>query len=119
MKRVSNYLQKVEKHYFWFFQILTFVFLFMPGNKITESGDSVDKVVHILLFFLVSFFTFHYIRKPILLIALIMLAYSGFSEILQYVAIPGRTGDILDFYADGVGILVAILAFWPYRKFYL
>ncbi|MEO5944828.1 MAG: VanZ family protein [Ferruginibacter sp.] len=113
----------------WF--LLVMVLLFTPGYDLPPVGDwfsriNFDKVIHIGVFGLLAFlFMFpigrseltrtkkaHYFLK----IALCACLWGITSELVQKYFIPGRSFDLLDWAADSIGGLLALLFC---RKIYL
>lgn len=50
------------------------------------------------------------------ILAGISLAYGGFIEIVQENFTPTRSGDWIDFIADGIGIIIALIIFFIVDK---
>jgi hypothetical protein len=71
----------------------------------------IDKFVHIMLFAVCGFFlTRGWLSqtRSWLPLFLVLIAYAGFTEILQYF-VPGRGASVVDFLADGIGAAIGIL----------
>lgn len=93
-----------------------------------SSGDSlpkidlkiphIDKIVHFGLFFIFSFFTLLESKssKALTVATLTGLGYAGFIEIVQWLALPARSGDWFDFMADAAGLFLALLILpWGFK----
>lgn len=80
-----------------------------------------DKLVHIFMFFALSFLFSFAIRNSakkyslILMIAVGGIIFGIAMEFVQKYFIPNRTCDVEDMIADGIGCLTAY--FWWRRKF--
>ena len=101
----------------------------VPGDKIPEMTFlewlRPDKIVHLLLFGVLSFLLlkgfskqnqFSFLFKHAGKIALIIsIAYGGMVEILQDSVFVHRSGDIRDAAANAVG---ALLGLWIYNRYF-
>jgi VanZ family protein len=83
---------------------------------------NLDKLVHIIMYFSLMLALIIENRsllstlKSYLPLALIPLLFGGAIEILQSMFTRTRTGDILDFCADAIGIILAILVWALIKK---
>ncbi len=94
--------------------------LFTPGSAIPKTSWEIphfDKVVHagmfaslVFLFQLDSYNTAKARLKVTLLIIAVLL-FGSLSEYIQYAYIPGRSGNIYDLIADGIGVVLGLLLF--------
>ena len=113
----------------WFLVVM--VLLFTPGNDLPEVGDwfsriDFDKFIHMGVFGLLAFLFMFPVGKSDLLktqkanyflkIALCACLWGITSELVQKYFIPGRSFDLLDWAADSIGGLLALLFC---RKIYL
>ncbi|MBS1757695.1 MAG: VanZ family protein [Bacteroidetes bacterium] len=113
----------------WFFVVM--VLLFTPGNDLPEVGDwftriDFDKFIHMGVFALLAFLFMFPIGKSelnnkakaqyFIKITLCACLWGITSEFIQEYFIPGRTYDILDWSADSIGAIIAMLVC---RKLYL
>ena len=85
---------------------------------------SKDKIAHFLVFGLLatSLLRIPRLRKMGwpggLIAAMVMIGYGGFDELRQSLT-PGRSVELADWIADGLGAIVAVIAyrlFGPYRR---
>jgi VanZ family protein len=93
--------------------IIQLVALYSPGNSGVPEPLYVDKVVHAALFGVPTWLLGRLTRRP-WLIAGIFAVHAVFSEVAQYLWVPGRDGDIFDATADLVGITAALI--WLLRS---
>lgn len=88
-----------------------------------------DKVAHLCMYAVFAFLCLwgyrkqfiskgiQYRRKVILLAVVISIAYGGLTELMQEYLVRTRTGDWVDFLADGIGTLLGATIFYLfYRK---
>jgi len=95
----------------WF--AISFYLLTIPGKELPQISwmDTlhVDKLVHITMFFLLSYLFSYPVRKSsrkytwMLLIAISGLLYGIAMEFVQKYYIPFRSCDVEDMVADGIG----------------
>ncbi len=78
-----------------------------------------DKVIHLLMYFGLSFslITEYYIKifkinLNLFLINLFPVFFGGFIEILQSLLTNNRSGDWFDFFADTAGVILAVVVFF-------
>lgn len=84
-----------------------------------------DKLVHGLMFAAIAvIYAVDWARhshrrfvtiKESLTISLISIVFGGVVEFLQWAMNVGRSGDVMDFIADGIGVVIVWLAFLPTR----
>jgi len=90
---------------------------------------SPDKIVHCILFGMLSFAMLWGYRKKILsdkntllkkaflLTLIISISYGGLTELLQKYVFINRFGSVFDFLADAIGCVLGIIVFYfIYRK---
>ncbi len=100
--------------FFLYVSFLTYILL-RPTSDLPRnfpSFEGMDKVVHFLIFALLTYlyrmaFPKHSIVRELLLLS----AYALLTEIMQEQMQMGRTGDPLDMLADVLGILTGMFAF--------
>jgi VanZ family protein len=85
--------------------LLSLVVLFSPRAPSEHAIPDLDKVVHAGLFLLLAATTWwRFGGARAGLVAVI--AYGGASEIIQWLALANRDGDVRDFCADAAGALL-------------
>jgi VanZ family protein len=85
--------------------LLSLVVLFSPRAPSEHAIPDLDKVVHVGLFLLLAATTWwRFGAHRAGLVATI--AYGGASEIIQWLALTNRDGDVRDFCADAAGALL-------------
>lgn len=112
-------LKKIDKVLFaWI--ILVFVAIAWPSPSIPEIDkfEYSDKIAHIILFGLVTFFangslTSKGVRQNIAVIISVVggAAYAGLAEIIQ-LFVPGRSCSVYDFYAGTLGSGIALIVIY-------
>ena len=101
----------------------------MPGNKLPAENSftyalKVDKIVHIVLFFVLSYTFLLYFKKSdkkylknkrFQIIAIILCILFGILlEFYQKLFVPSRSFDIADMLADAIGAIFGLLFFYSY-----
>jgi VanZ family protein len=89
--------------------LVSLAVLFAPPSDVPDSPSGVDKVVHLLLF-LVLTVTGRWagVRRAVL--ATVLVLYAAGSEVLQGLDAVGRSASIPDWLADVVGVLAGLAA---------
>ncbi len=83
-----------------------------------------DKIVHAVMYFALMFgITFENrnipdTRKKFLVLGSIPVLFGGLIEIMQSMFTTTRSGDILDFFADIAGVILAAGAWMLVRRFF-
>ena len=113
----------------WFFLVL--ILICLPGDDLPKVGDWMsaiyfDKWVHVGLFSILAFlFMIPFCNSDIPLtikwtfiikIAISVSIWGLTTEFIQKFFIPGRSFDLLDWAADSVGVILAVVVC---RKLYL
>lgn len=125
---LNNYLTRLYPGIFSSAVFIVILWLTLAPHPLPETEISFfphcDKVVHALMFGGMAFALFfdralwrlrrndkrlHYIRCEKLLILLSVVVFGGCIELLQTFMALGRGGDIFDFFADVIGIVVFVL----------
>lgn len=103
----------------------------MPGTKLPAENSfistlKVDKIVHIVVFFTLSYTLLFYFkksdkknlkRKRIQILAVIItIIYGILLEFYQKIYVPSRSFDIADMLADAVGVIFGLLFFYFYTN---
>lgn len=89
-------------------------------TPIPYTQPPVDKIIHALGFFCVSLCIFRSFAAKFIASSAILLLLLGYSiELVQEHFLPLRTFSLEDFYADAVGILIAIVVelLWRFIKY--
>ncbi|HPM30493.1 MAG TPA: VanZ family protein [Chryseolinea sp.] len=112
--------------------ILSAVAFFLPGSALPDNEwfgkIELDKIVHIGLFaVMVLLWSIPLFHKPLpihrltsllILIPFIFFGYSILVEFIQRFFIPGRSFDLFDILADGIGCGVGFLFVKQYRRYW-
>jgi VanZ family protein len=89
--------------------LLSLVVLFSPRAPSEHAIPQLDKVVHATLFALLAATTWwRFAAQRVGLVAVI--AYGALSEVIQWIGLAHRDGDLRDFLADAAGALLGWLA---------
>lgn len=108
---------KIKFKFFWLSLIILSLALFLPidGNF---TGQSFDKLVHLLLFAFLSMNACYYFlsdRRYLIWVSIFIFTLPLTSEYLQ-TFIKGRNYDVKDIVADVFGILVGIIIYFLFTK---
>ena len=112
----------------WF--ILASIAFFLPGSALPDDDwfgkIQADKIIHIGLFaVMVAIWCLPLFHKPsqtlrlpklVIQIPFIFFGYSIMVEFIQHFFIPGRSFDLVDILADGVGCVVGFLFIKRYQR---
>ncbi len=113
----------IKYYRFTLWVIVIGILCFTPGNDLREVKINIphlDKVVHFVMFYILGLLIsgmdntsrqLHYI-----LIGFGFL-YAGIIEIVQYHFVAMRSGEILDFVFDLLGLTIGIISYKYYPKF--
>ena len=104
-----------------FYIIAILVISTIPGGAIPKFNIwSIDKILHIIEYFILAFLMINVLKKPtnisILGIIIFGIAYGGFNEIWQGV-IADRYASIYDAIANGIGMIIGSLISLKYLMF--
>lgn len=97
--------------------LLSLVVLFSPRTPSEQGIPHLDKVVHATLFALLAATTWW--RFPAHRLGLLaVLVYAGLSEVVQATVVTSRDGDVRDFSANVLGVLVGwyLARRWSIRR---
>jgi len=95
--------------------LVSLVVLFSPSSGAAGRVPHLDKLVHASVFGLLVLTGVLRFGRPRLAV-LAAAAYAVLSEVVQHVALPGRTGDPTDVVADVTGALLGLLAVTLLRR---
>jgi len=107
--------------------IIILVLSIMPADLNHNASPffftGIDKVIHGVMYLVFTLVVLNeYFRQyrfywlPLILMSTGILAYSVCMEILQYLFISSRSGEVLDVVANLTGILLGIIALLTIRK---
>lgn len=88
--------------------LVQLVVLYAPRGPSVGGIPGIDKVIHLLIFAVVGIAA-RRCGVTTQRVVLVLAAHAVLSEILQAVALPGRSGDPWDVVADVAGVAVAVL----------
>ena len=113
--------------------IFIMVIMGLPGNyfpKVVSFWDWLgpDKVIHLIVFGMLSYSMLwgyrkkilshdvRYIKKSFLLTLLLSVSYGALTELMQKYVFINRFGSIYDFIADAIGCVLGLIVFFFYFK---
>ena len=92
------------------------VLMLVPANEVSKAFEFWDKAQHAMAFFVLTGLAMGagWMRARIDRVAVAMLVYGAAIECVQAV-LPWRSGDVLDWLADAVGVigLVIVVRYFP------
>jgi VanZ family protein len=106
---------ELRLRYFWFgigvlIALQIALAALLPGGKVPDLPGVSDKVEHFMAFTLLSFwFSSILVRRDLVWMVLVLLAFGVLIEVAQEMMRRGRQGDVLDVVADAIGIVVGML----------
>jgi VanZ family protein len=114
----------VFKYMALFYALLIFVASAIPHIPTPWGFKWGDKVVHFFeygVFSLLLFLAFfnsgkEFLKKNVFFFSILIGMVYGLSDEIHQKFVPGRSCDIFDFLADGLGILLVQAAIWFYLK---
>lgn len=118
-------LVKLAKPVFWIALIMVTLLSLWPGAATPPTTLWSDKLNHAIAYFFLTIgllVGWSGLAKNTLIAVACLFAWSGVLEIIQGSLLIGRTSSALDLLANGVGVLLALLAglifsFWYRHKF--
>lgn len=113
--------------------IFIMVIMGLPGNyfpKVVSFWDWLgpDKVIHLIVFGMLSYSMLwgyrkkilshdvQYIKKSFILTLLLSVSYGALTELMQKYVFINRFGSIYDFIADAIGCVLGAIVFFLYLK---
>ena len=89
--------------------LLSLYVLFSPAQRGPQPFEGSDRVVHLVLFLLLAATTrWRFGTRPAWLV--LLAGYAVLSEVVQGVALAGRSGDAADAVADLLGVALGWVA---------
>jgi hypothetical protein len=89
--------------------LVSLAVLFAPGSDVPAAPPGVDTLVHLSLFLALTLAGRWAGIRPVPL-AVLLVAYGAVSEVVQAVTALQRSGSVADWFADGAGVVLGLLA---------
>jgi VanZ family protein len=105
LRRVS---QRAMPPIFGFGLLLTTVLLLMPSYVVPKAFDFYDKAQHGLIFVTLAVAGLTAYPQRVKAVCLGLSLYGGLIEVMQSTLTTTRHGDVFDWFADSVGIVVGL-----------
>lgn len=110
--------------------LLTLALGIIPGSSLRKVGTipipHFDKVVHFILFFILTLLLLYETAKrnghktlslkTKTAVAVLTISYGAFLEVIQHLLVAGRTGSMLDILANSLGVFSALLVFYLIKR---
>lgn len=101
---------------FWSALVFAFVMAVLPQPP-QLPGDPSDKVQHILAFAtLATLAALAFPRVPLVRIGIALSAFGALIEFVQLIPALNRDGDLVDWLADTLAVIVVLSAFALFRR---
>ena len=104
-------LKQAMPFIFGFGLVLTTVLLLMPSYTVPKVFDFYDKAQHGLIFVALAVAGLMAYPKRLKTVCLGLSLYGGLIEMLQSTLTTTRHGDVVDWFADSVGIVAGLVVF--------
>lgn len=105
---MKQLLNRIMPLVFGFGLILTTVLLLMPSYAVPKVFDFYDKAQHGLIFVALAVAGLMAYPKRLKTVCLGLSLYGGLIEVLQSTVTTTRQGDMVDWFADSLGIAVGL-----------
>lgn len=101
---------------FGFGLVLTTVLLLMPSYAVPKAFNFYDKAQHSLVFLTLSLAGILAYPSRLRVVCCGLFLYGGAMEVMQSVLTATRHGDVVDWVADSVGVVVGLVLYWAGAK---
>lgn len=101
---------------FGFGLVLTTVLLLMPAYTVPKAFNFYDKAQHSLVFLTLSLTGLLAFSDRLKAVCLGLCLYGGLMEVLQSSVTTTRHGDVVDWFADTLGIVVGLSVYLLSRQ---
>jgi hypothetical protein len=111
------------------FSLLICFLLFLPGDKLPKQNllpiAHADKVLHACLFLFLEWMLLYESRifrisknsRKVIHNTLVAVVFALFTELVQYTLIAERDGNMIDYFADLIGIMAGIASYRYFQWF--
>jgi VanZ family protein len=104
-------LKQAMPFIFGFGLILTTVLLLMPSYAVPKAFDFYDKAQHSVVFVALTLAGLMAYQQWLKTVCLGLCVYGGLIEVLQSTVTTTRHGDVVDWFADSVGIVAGLAVY--------
>jgi VanZ family protein len=104
-------LKQAMPFIFSFGLVLTTVLLLMPSYAVPKAFDFYDKAQHGLIFVTLAVAGLMAYPQRLKTVCLGLCLYGGLIEVLQSTVTTTRHGDVVDWFADTLGIVVGLVIY--------
>ncbi len=108
-----------------FYTIFITIAFLLPGSELPKVRFLNDKIVHIVLYIILSFIWLLYYfvsqknqinLKSLIVILFVCLIYGIIIELIQQLLIASRQADMEDVFANTLGAVIGALMFWNVKN---
>jgi VanZ family protein len=104
-------LKQAMSFIFGFGLVLTTVLLLMPSYAVPKAFDFYDKAQHGLMFTALTVAGLMAYQQRLKTVCLGLCVYGGLIEVLQSTVTTTRHGDVVDWFADSLGIVAGLAVY--------
>ena len=97
--------------------VVTTVMLLIPSYAVRKAFDFYDKAQHCLVFTALTVMGMVAFPLRLKAVCLGICVYGGVMEVLQSLLTKTRHGDVVDWVADVIGIVLGFSVYWVLIKF--
>ena len=108
---MKQLLKQAMPFIFGFGLVLATVLLLMPSYAVPKAFDFYDKAQHSLVFVTLTLAGLMAYPERLKAVCLGLCVYGGLIEVLQSTVTTTRHGDVVDWFADSVGIVVGLVLY--------
>ncbi|MEQ1603029.1 MAG: VanZ family protein [Methylophilaceae bacterium] len=116
-QKLYSYMLRAMPLIFFGLCLLTTVMTLMPAGNIPSAFTFWDKAQHTLSFVLLTLTGSLAYPKKTSFIYLGLFLYGAIIEIMQNTLTTTRTGDVLDWMADAIGIVIGLCLYFILKRF--
>ena len=110
-------LKRAMPYVFSLALVVTTVLLLIPSYAVPKAFDFYDKAQHALAFMSLTVVGLMAFPTRLKAVCIGLFVYGGLMEVLQSFITTTRHGDIVDWVADVIGIVLGFSVYWVLIKF--
>ena len=110
-------LKRAMPYVFSMALVVTTVLLLIPSYAVPKAFDFYDKAQHALVFMSLTVVGLMAFPTRLKAVCIGLFVYGGLMEVLQSLITTTRHGDIVDWVADVIGIVLGFSVYWVLIKF--
>ena len=111
MNKINSTILRCLPFLFWIGVILTTILGLIPGTSVPPAFQFWDKAQHSLAFAILAITGLLAFPKKMALVCLGLIAHGALIEVMQSTLTTTRYGDVMDWLADGTGVLIGLVVY--------